>query len=111
MANPTLRQLVTHDIAQTPICIRYPAGNANFVLKTGLIHLLPNFHGLENEDPNKFLKQFHIVCCSMKPNELTEDLIKIKAFPFDLKDRVTDWLYSLPPDSVGTWNEMARLFL
>lgn len=93
----TLRQLATQDVAQTPICIRYPTGNPNFVLKTGLVHLLPTYHGLENEDPNKHLKQFHIVCLSMKPAEVTEDLIKLKAFPFSLKDRATDSLYSLPP--------------
>ncbi|XP_024986583.1 uncharacterized protein LOC112521826 [Cynara cardunculus var. scolymus] len=107
----TLRQLATQDIAQTPICIKYPIGNQNFVLKTGFVHLLPTYHELENKDPNKHLKQFHIVCLSMKPAEVTEDLIKVKAFPFSLKERATDWLYSLPPDSVTTWNQMARLFL
>ncbi|KAJ9556479.1 hypothetical protein OSB04_011093 [Centaurea solstitialis] len=95
----TLRQLATQDVAQTPICIRYPTGNQNFALKTGLVHLLPTYHGLENEDPNKHLKQFHIVCLSMKPAEVSEDLIKLKAFPFSLKDRATDWLYSLPSNS------------
>ncbi|KAJ9568340.1 hypothetical protein OSB04_004306 [Centaurea solstitialis] len=107
----TLRQLATQDVAQTPICIRYPTDNQNFALKTGLVHLLPTYHGLENEDPNKHLKQFHIVCLSMKPAEVSEDLIKLKAFPFSLKDRATDWLYSLPSNSVTTWNQMARLFL
>ncbi|KAJ9551555.1 hypothetical protein OSB04_015600 [Centaurea solstitialis] len=107
----TLRELATHDVAQVPICIRYPQGNDNFVLKTGLVHLLPSYHGLESEDPNKHLKEFHVVCLSMKPHEVTDDLIKLKAFPFSLKDRAKDWLYSLPPGSVTTWNQMARLFL
>ncbi|KAJ9543915.1 hypothetical protein OSB04_023622 [Centaurea solstitialis] len=107
----TLRELATHDVAQVPICIRYPQGNDNFILKTRLVHLLPSYHGLENEDPNKHLKEFHVVCLSMKPHEVTEDLIKLKAFPFSLKDRAKDWLYSLPSGSVTTWNQMARLFL
>ncbi|KAJ9553458.1 hypothetical protein OSB04_017503 [Centaurea solstitialis] len=107
----TLRELETHDVAQVPICIRYPQGNDNFILKTGLVHVLPSYHGLENEYPNKHLKEFHVVCLSMKPHEVTEDLIKLKAFPFSLKDRAKDWLYSLPPGSVTTWNQMARLFL
>ncbi|KAJ9552130.1 LOW QUALITY PROTEIN: hypothetical protein OSB04_016175 [Centaurea solstitialis] len=107
----TLRELATPDVAQVRICIRYPQGNDNFILKTGLVHLLPSYHGLENEDPNKHLKEFHVVCLSMKPHEVTEDLIKLKAFPFSLKDRAKDWLYSLPPGSVTTWNQMARLFL
>ncbi|XP_024961552.1 nucleolin-like [Cynara cardunculus var. scolymus] len=32
----------------------------------------------------------------------------LKAFPFSLKDRDKDRLYSVPPISVATWNQMAR---
>jgi len=45
------------------------------VLKTGLIHLLTKFHGLAGEDPHKHLKQFHIVCSTMKPTDFQEDLV------------------------------------
>ena len=44
----TLHQLATQDVNQTPISIRYATGDKNFVLKTGLVHLLPTYHGLEN---------------------------------------------------------------
>ena len=75
------------------------------------MHLLPSYHGLENENPNKHLKEFHVVCLSMKTPDVMEDIIKLKAFPFSLKYRAKDLLYSLPPGSVTTWNQMARLFL
>ncbi|KAK1427528.1 hypothetical protein QVD17_16215 [Tagetes erecta] len=106
----TLRQWATHDVTQQPLCISFP-DMENFELKSGLIHLLPTFRGLENEDPHKFLKEFHVVCSGMKPHNVTEDQIKLRAFPFALQDSAKEWLYYLPPGSVTTWNELARLFL
>ncbi|XP_023730543.2 uncharacterized protein LOC111878271 [Lactuca sativa] len=47
----------------------------------------------------------------MKPHEVTEDQIKLRAFPFSLQDSAKEWLYDLPPGSVTTWNELARMFL
>ncbi|KAK1413027.1 hypothetical protein QVD17_34727 [Tagetes erecta] len=113
VANPieqTFRQWGTHDVTQQPLCISYP-DMENFELKSGLIQLLPTFRGLENEDPHQFLKEFHVVCTGMKPHNVTEDQIKLRAFPFALQDAAKEWLYYLPPGSVTTWNELARLFL
>ncbi|KAI3690179.1 hypothetical protein L2E82_48154 [Cichorium intybus] len=109
-AERTLRDWATQDVTQQPLCITYPA-MMNFELKSGLIHLLPSFRGLENEDPHKFLKEFHVVCVGMKPHDVTEDQIKLRAFPFSLQDAAKEWLYDLPPGSVTTWNDLARLFL
>ncbi|KAK9048798.1 hypothetical protein SSX86_032234 [Deinandra increscens subsp. villosa] len=110
MAEQTLRQWATRDVPQQPLCINYPAVE-NFELRSGLIHLLPIFRGLENEDPHKFLKEFHVVCSGMKPHNVTEDQIKLRAFPFALQDSAKEWLYYLPPGSVTTWNDLAKLFL
>ncbi|XP_044500229.1 uncharacterized protein LOC123221442 [Mangifera indica] len=79
--------------------------------KSGLIHLLPIFRGFVGEDPHKHLKEFHVVCTGMKPNGVTEEQIKMRAFPFSLKDDAQDWLYYLPAGSITTWHEMKRLFL
>ena len=68
MANEerTLREFAVPDVTQQPLCIGNPAQNTNFELKSGLIHLLPTFRGLENEDPHKHLKEFHVVCSGMR---------------------------------------------
>ncbi|XP_022019882.1 uncharacterized protein LOC110919944 [Helianthus annuus] len=47
----------------------------------------------------------------MKPHNVTEDQIKLRAFPFALQDSAKEWLYYLPPGSVTTWNALAKLFL
>jgi hypothetical protein len=44
----------------------------------------------------------------MKPTGVTEEQIKLRAFPFSLKDSAKDWLYYLPSESITTWNEMKR---
>ena len=63
----TLREMVAPDFTYESLCIQYPDEGVPYVLKTGLIHLLPKFHGLAGEDPHKHIKEFHIICSTMKP--------------------------------------------
>ncbi|XP_019173570.1 PREDICTED: uncharacterized protein LOC109169147 [Ipomoea nil] len=107
----TLRQLSAPNVNQQPLCIQHPALEVGFELRSGLIQLLPTFRGLENENAHKHLKEFHVVCSSFKPQGVTEDQTKLRAFPFSLADRAKDWLFYLPSRSITTWNEMVRLFL
>ncbi|XP_071926999.1 uncharacterized protein [Coffea arabica] len=114
MANTrTLRELAAPDLNQQPLCITFPNLNDDtpFELKSGLIHLLPSFHGLPGEEPYKHLQEFDVVCNSMKPPGITEEQIKMRAFPFSLKDSAKDWLYYLPPGSITTWDQLKKKFL
>ena len=92
MANEkrTLRELAAPNVNQQPLCIEYPTLEVAFELKSGLIHLLPTFRGLENEDPHKHLKEFYVVCSSMRPQEVFEEHIKLRAFPFLLTEKAKD---------------------
>ena len=95
-----LKELASPDINYQPLCIQYPNLDADFELKSGLIHLLPKFHGLAGEDPHKHLKEFHVVCSTMKPQRIDEEHIKLSAFPFSLDGKVKDWLYYLQPFAI-----------
>ncbi|XP_071917218.1 uncharacterized protein [Coffea arabica] len=53
------------------------------------------------EEQYKHLQEFDIVCNSMKPPGITKEQIKMRAFPFSLKDSAKDWLYYLPPGSAS----------
>ena len=66
----TLREMAAPDFTYESLCIQYPDEGVPYVLKTGLIHLLTKFHGLAGEDPLKHLKEFHIVCSTMKPPDV-----------------------------------------
>ena len=88
--NRTLKELAAPDVTYQPLCIQYPDLDVPFELKSGLIHLLPKFHGLVGEDPHKHLKEFHIVCSTMRPQGISEEHIKLRAFPFSLQDAAKD---------------------
>ncbi|XP_071939222.1 uncharacterized protein [Coffea arabica] len=94
----TIRELAAPNLNQQPLCITFSSLNDNtpFELKSDLIHLLPSFHSLLGEEPYKHLQEFDVVCNSMKLPEITEEQIKMRVFPFSLKDSAKDWLYYLP---------------
>ncbi|CAJ2642338.1 unnamed protein product, partial [Trifolium pratense] len=108
----TLRQLAAPDVNYNGLCIQYTDVDIPFELKSGLIQLLPKFHGLAGEDPHKHLKEFQVVCSTPLRHEgITEDHIKLKAFPFSLQGAAKDWLYYLEPNSITTWNDLKKVFL
>ncbi|XP_045831226.1 uncharacterized protein LOC123922565 [Trifolium pratense] len=111
-AEQTLRQLAAPDVNYNGLCIEYAEVDVPFELKSGLIHLLPRFNGLAGEDPHKHLKEFQVVCSTpLRPEGITEDHIKLRAFPFSLQGAAKDWLYYLEPNSVSTWNDLKKVFL
>ncbi|XP_074283383.1 uncharacterized protein LOC141607933 [Silene latifolia] len=109
----TIKELTVPDLTQVPLCISFPAlaENATFELKSRLIHQLPQLYGTSTEDPTKHLNKFHVVCSSTKPNEVINEQLQLRAFPFSLKDAANDWLYYLPTGSITTWNHMKKAFL
>ncbi|KAF7835716.1 DNA-directed DNA polymerase [Senna tora] len=68
-----LKDLDAPPVQQAPLCITAANLQAPLELKSGLIHLLPKFRALANEDPYNHLKEFHVVCSSMKPDRITEE--------------------------------------
>ena len=108
----TLRELAAPDMNYNGLCIEYADVTIPFELKSGLIHLLPKFSGLAGEDPHKHLKEFQVVCSTpLKPEGITEDHIKLRAFPFSLQGAAKDWIYYLEPNSIASWNALKKVFL
>ena len=75
--NKSLKELAAPDLNHQPLCIDFSDLDASFELRSGPIHLLLTFRGLAGEDPHKHLKEFHVVCSSMKPQEISEEQIKL----------------------------------
>ncbi|XP_024045236.1 uncharacterized protein LOC112100326 [Citrus clementina] len=65
----------------------------------------------DSENPHKHLKEFYVLCSSMRPQGVTEEQIKLCAFPLSLDGLAKDWLYYLPPGSITTWNGLKKQFL
>jgi len=95
MVERTLREVAALDATTQNICIQYPDEECE--LKFGLIHLLPKFHGLAREELHQHLKEFHVVCSSMRPTTVTEEHIKLKDFPFSLQDATKEWFIHVHP--------------
>ena len=71
-----------------------------------MISSLPKFHGLNSENPYLHFEEFEEVCSSFHDQSCNEETIRLKLFPFSLKDKAKTGLNSLRPRSIGTWQEM-----
>ena len=102
----TLKEYLHPTRTATPSCIIFPPNAPQIDFKPGMIQLLPTFHGLENENPYVHIREFEEVVATFHSQPNIMDSVRLKFFPFSLKDRAKSWLYSLRPRSIGTWAEM-----
>ena len=73
--------------------------------------LLSLMHYLENEDPYNHLNDFHAIFQTFKYENFSDDDVKLRLFPFSLKDRARSWLNTLPANSITSWEQMVTKFL
>ena len=76
-----------------------------------MIQQTVQFGGLSQEDPNVHIANFLEICDTFKHNEVTDDAIRLRLFPFSLRDKAKVWLNSLPHGIITTWEELAQNFL
>ncbi|XP_060960732.1 uncharacterized protein LOC115723603 [Cannabis sativa] len=86
----------------------------HFELKPVMFQMLQRvgqFSGSPMEDPHLHIRSFFEVSDSFKQQGVSEEALRLKLFPFSLRDRARAWLNTLPPDSVTSWNDLAEKFL
>ncbi|XP_030478162.1 uncharacterized protein LOC115695219 [Cannabis sativa] len=86
----------------------------HFELKPIMFQMLQTvgqFGGSPTEDPHLHIHPFLEVSDSFKLQGVSEEALRLKLFPFSLRDRARAWLNTLPPDSVTNWNNLAKKFL
>ncbi|KAL6343048.1 hypothetical protein AAG906_017860 [Vitis piasezkii] len=66
---------------------------------------------MESENPNSHIKEFEEVCNTFQEGGASIDLMRLKLFPFTLKDKAKIWLNSLRPRSIRTWTDLQAEFL
>ncbi|KAK6161180.1 hypothetical protein DH2020_004561 [Rehmannia glutinosa] len=90
-----------------------PINANNFELKPALINMVQQnqFGGFATEDPNSHLAHFIQICNTIKMNGVSDDAIRLRLFPFSLRDKARNWLGTLTQGSVSTWDELSQKFL
>ncbi|CAJ2637435.1 unnamed protein product [Trifolium pratense] len=94
--------------------IAAPAIEANnFELKPSLLSAVQQnqFSGNPTDDPNLHLSIFLQYADTVKANGVSPEAIRLRLFPFSLRDRARAWLQSLPSNSVTSWDELKKVFL
>jgi hypothetical protein len=96
-----------------PSIVRPPV-QENFEIKSSTINMVQNsiqFYGKDHEDPSHHIAAFLELCCTFSITGASDDAIRLRLFPFSLRDRAKSWLKSLPAGSIRTWEQMAQLFV
>ena len=98
----TMYQLLHLTQSSIPSCIMFPPNASHVEIKQGLMAILPDFRGLENENPYVHVRVFEEVIGSFSAQNVIET-VKLRFFLFSLKDKTKGWLYTLKPRSIGSW--------
>jgi hypothetical protein len=107
----SLRELFAPTAVSSHSCIVLPPTNAtHYDLKPHVIQMLPSFYGLDHENPYSHVKKFKNICATTKFQNFSEESVHLRLFPFSLHDRATEWLDSLAPGSITSWEELLKQF-
>ncbi|KAK8681659.1 hypothetical protein V6N13_054061 [Hibiscus sabdariffa] len=87
---------------------------AHFELKLVMFNMLNSvgqFGGSPHKDARQHIRAFLEVCDSFRQQGVHEDVLKLKLFPYSLRDRARAWLSGVPARSLESWADLYRSFL
>ena len=101
-----MRELARPAVGTSSSCIKLSDAQKNYELKGLFYNMLPSFYGLPKEDPLTFIRDFYSTVEHFPSHGLNADQLRMKCFPYILKDRAKAWLMILPAKSLTTWNKV-----
>ena len=69
------------------------------------------FSSLPSEDAATHLNNFVVLCYMKTKKDVDNDIVKLKLFPFSLRDHAKTWFSSLPKNSIDSWNKCKDAFI
>jgi hypothetical protein len=87
-------------------------GDGSFELKPALINMVQQslFCGKASEDANAHLHQFLEICSTITIRGVTQDVVRLRLFPFSLLGKAKQWFYS-NKEAVSTWEIRSNAYL
>ncbi|KAK9044977.1 hypothetical protein V6N11_058867 [Hibiscus sabdariffa] len=111
----TVRDYLAEDMEGLNPAVTIPEFEAeHFELKPvmfNMLNTLGQFGRSPAENARQHLKSFLEICNSFKIHGVSNDVLKLKLFPYSLRDKAKAWLNNLPPGSLQSWTELCRSFL
>ncbi|MCI27740.1 hypothetical protein A2U01_0048940, partial [Trifolium medium] len=90
-----------------------PANPVMFDIKNTVLSALKEdqYSGAETQCPNLHLSHFYHACDYTNPPGMSESNKRLQLFKFSLTGRAKDWLDTILPGTIHTWQELERKFL
>ena len=57
------------------------------------------------------VKEFLEICSTFRFQNFSDESVRLRLFPFSLKDKAKAWLNALPSGSIRSWDQMVNKFL
>ncbi|KAL4388162.1 hypothetical protein GQ457_09G010440 [Hibiscus cannabinus] len=76
-----------------------------------MLNSIGQFGGLTHEDARQHLRSFIEVCDSFRQQGVHENVLRLKLFPYSLRDKARAWFNSIPSGSVESWDDLCRNFI
>ena len=94
-----------NDFLITPIAPLTDAESCE--INAALLNLVmkDQFTGLPSENAATHLNNFVDLCDTQKKKDVDNVIVKLKLFPFSLRDCAKAWFSSLPKNSIDSWNK------
>ncbi|KAK2435247.1 hypothetical protein QL285_020322 [Trifolium repens] len=89
-----------------------PVNPVSFDIKNTVLNALKEnqYSGAESQCPNLHLEHFDEACGYTDPPGVSESDKKLRLFKLSLTGRARDWIDTLPPNTIATWDELAIKF-
>ncbi|CAH9121562.1 unnamed protein product [Cuscuta epithymum] len=116
-SNPTMgdaqlmKEFGRPTVGVSPSCIVLSEAARNYDLKTVHYNQLPSFYGLSSEDALIFIRDFYGIIQNFPLQGVSEDELRMRCFPYTLKDAAKTWFMSLTPGSLRTWADVYNKFI
>ena len=93
--------------------VRPAVEGKSFEICTPMISMVSSnaFYGLPSEDPNSHIRTFLELCDTFRIDGMTDDALRLRLFPFSLKDKAKRWYQSILQATLTTCEALAEKFL